>query len=60
MDFYNPANIFIYGQDKDLEKFMKTPKKTVPEYICSRYTFENFIQKIILLETKNVESNIDL
>lgn len=60
MDFYDTANIFIYGQDKNLEKFMKTPKKTVPEYIRSRYTFENFVQRIILLETKNVESNIDL
>lgn len=46
-DFYRPENIFLIGEDKNLEEFMRVPHKKIPNNIKERYTLESWIERII-------------
>lgn len=51
-DFYNPNNIFVWGSDKveDLEAFLLTDYEPLPEGICKKYSFTNWLHYVLDIE----------
>lgn len=48
-DFYNPANIFVWGLDDAarMKSFLTMPCQVVPRQIQSKYSFENWIKYVL-------------
>ncbi len=47
--FYNPANVFIIGEDnfEDLPQFLESPYEPISEEILKRYEFDNWMERIL-------------
>lgn len=45
-DFYNPKNIFIFGEDslEGIKEFVESPITEVPEQIRQRYDINTWIE----------------
>lgn len=49
-DFYNNNNIFVIGIDdiENINEFLNSPYKLIPNEIIQKYDFENWIEKITI------------
>lgn len=46
-DFYRPENIFIWGEDEDLETFILGEYQPLPQDIYTKYSFRNWLKNIL-------------
>lgn len=56
-DFYNPQNIFIWGEDEDLSAFLNSEYQKLPEVVYEKYSFRNWL-KNILQEEDRIENSL--
>lgn len=51
-DFYNPKNIFIWGEDSDLKNFIQEPYVPISKEIYEKYSFRNWLKNVLEEEDK--------
>ena len=54
-DFYNPNNVYIYGEDNNLAEFVNRPYEELDEKIVEKYKYYNWINTVCgenVLESK--------